>query len=665
MSDTITACCDQKKSDCGCGHSQDGKHDHRHAQVSLWAAAFGAILIINGFLAKSIYDDEFVSTLSSVAGAFILALPILWSAFQDLIKGRIHMDVMVAIGLLAAIMKQQFQESGIIAFFMIIAIALEERTAHGAKKSIEDIISLTPSTARLLGDDGEETQVQATTLKVGDVVRVRPGENFPADGVVLKGRSTVNQASITGESLPVDKDETSDIYAGTENLTGAIDFRVTGVGEDTTLGKVRDLIQNAENSKLPILRIIDKYLVYYAPVVVMLALMVWFATGDLMRFVYVLVISCPCALVLATPSAVVAAIASAARLGLLIKDVSHIETAAGIKAVIFDKTGTLTEGRLEVAKLNPAEGVELADLLTNAVTAESQSNHPAAKAMRRLAREADIDWETPDSFEEIPGLGVIAKTDGATIRIGRASWLTEEGLDVSVLDTDSDDDASHGKSVVFVSRDDTVLGWIAMSDGIRKSAKDAIDELRELGVRSHMVTGDNESVATVVAEKLGIKRIKAECLPQDKVDYVESLREGGNHIAVVGDGINDAPALAAGDVSVAMGAIGSDVAINSASVALMNDDLRRIPFIIKLSRKTRTIINMNLAFGCLMIVGGIMLFIFGDNFLNGIAGRIFRSENPSILKSFIAAGLHTVGTLLVVFNSARLVRFGEDLDQGK
>ncbi len=637
-------------------------HDHHHATINMKFAVVGVIFVINSFIAKTVYG-EFLSMMSAAIGSVILAVPIVKAAAIHLYKGRIHMDVLVALGLIAAIVTKQYQEAGIIAFFMIIAIAIEERTAHGAQKSIEGIVRLTPNTARLLLEDGTEKEVSARELKVGDVVRIRPGENFAADGVVIKGMSSVNQASITGESLPIDKGESDDVYAGTENLTGMIDFRVTGVGEDTTLGKVRDLIESAEQSRLPILRIVDRYLVYYTPTVLMLALIILFLTEDLMRFVYVLVIACPCALVLATPSAVVAAIASAARVGMLIKNVSHIEMAAKIRAVIFDKTGTLTEGKLEVAKLTPAEGVELSDLLAVAVTAESQSNHPAAQAMRRLAEEAKINWDTPDKYEEVAGRGVIAHHNGSVYRVGRESWLSEEGIDPGeVAKQFHEEEENVGTSVVFVAKDSTVLGWIGLRDGMRAATAPALAELSEIGVHSHMVTGDNQSVATTVARKVGIKRLQAECLPEDKVKYVEKLKEEGYTVAVVGDGVNDAPALAAGDISVAMGAIGSDVAINSASIALMNNDLRRIPFLIKLSRKTRAIINLNLAFGCLMIVGGIMFFIFGNSFMDTVAQRWFGAESGSILKSFLAAGIHTVGTLMVVFNSARLVRYGEQLE---
>jgi Zn2+/Cd2+-exporting ATPase len=646
-------------------HDHGHTHDHGHAKTNLAIATVGGIFLINSGLARLVYPESpFLSELSAVFGAVILSCPIIIAAIRDLIKQQIHIDVLVGIALLAAIVMREYMEAGIIAFFMLIAITIEQKTAIGAQASIEELVKLTPALARRLRKHGEkeevEEEVPALDLAVGDVVRIRPGENFPADGKLVRGFSTVNQASITGESLPVDKDVDSDVYAGTQNLTGMVDVRVTRVGEDTTLGKVRNLIEQAEKTRLPILRMIDQYSVYYTPAILMIAALVWFMTNDLMRFVYVLVIGCPCALVIATPSAVVAAIASAARLGMLIKNVAHIEVAAKIRAVVFDKTGTLTEGKLEVARLNPVEGVELSDLLATAVSAESQSNHPTANAMRNLAKEANIAWTAPQQFTEVAGKGVIATFPDGIYRVGRESWFKECQLDVHELGRSfKENEENAGMSVIYVAKNEKVLGWIGLRDAIRAGAADAIRQLKELGVRHCcMFTGDHEIVARTVANRLDIHEFKADCLPETKVAYVEELGKQGT-VAVVGDGVNDAPALAAGDIGIAMGAIGSDVAINSASIALMNNDLRRIPFLIALSRKTRTVINLNLMFGILLIIGGLMFFIFGDDVLNNLAAKLhFRP-----LKATLAATVHILGTLLVVFNSARLVRFGETLDQ--
>lgn len=644
----------------------DHDHDHGNAKVNLMTAIVGGVLILNSALAQWFFykEDSFASTLSAVIGAIILAAPIMVSAVKDVLRGKIYMNELVALALMAAFVMGYYQEAGIIAFFMLLAITIEEKTAIGAKTSIEELIKLTPNVARRLrASTDEEEEIPAFELAVGDVIRVRPGENFPADGAVTNGSSEVNQASITGESLPVVKQQDDDVFAGTENLTGMVDVKVTGIGKDTTLGKVRDLIAAAEKTRLPIMRLVDRYVYYYTPTILMIAAIVWFFNPtDILRVVLVLVIACPCAVIVATPSAAIAAIASAARLGVLIKNVAHIEAASQIRAVVFDKTGTLTEGNLEVARLSPGVGVDLSELLEVAVCAESQSNHPAANATRRLAEEANVSWTTPSEFTEVTGRGVIAKVNGSEYRVGRESWFKESGLDVSAYaDTFDDSDEFTGMSIVFVAKNQNVLGWMGLRDATRNDARETIDELNELGVdKCCMVTGDNDKVAQTVASNLGIGDVRAECLPEQKVEFVEDLKAAGYAVAVVGDGVNDAPALAAGNIGIAMGAIGSDVAVNSASIALMNNDLRRVPFLISLSRKTRAVMNQNLLFGGMIIVGGLMFFIFGNDLLDTIANAI--KFEPSVFKAFLAAFIHIFGTLVVVFNSARLVRFGESLE---
>ena len=641
VSDAIPDALPQDEGCSACGH------DHAHEEsLRLGIAILGGILVLNSYIAKALIPtriDPFAVELSAIIGALILSAPILLSAVRDLIRGRVYMNELVALALMAAFAQHEYRTAGAVAFFMLLTITIERKTAIGAEASIEALVRLTPRRARRLKGKDEE-EVDALDLAVGDVCRVRPGENFPADGSMIEGTSTVNQASITGESLPVDKAVGDEVYAGTQNLTGRVDIEVTRVGIDTTLGKVRSLIVAAERSKLPIMRMIDRYVGFYTPTVLMIAALVWFFTRDMTRVIAVLVMSCPCALVIATPSAVIAAIAAAARLGILIKDVSHIELAARIKAIVFDKTGTLTEGHLEVGRLQPAESIELADLLLVATSTEAHSNHPAALAMRRLAGEAGIEWNESADYSEEPGKGVQARLNGDLCRVGRESWMRECGVDTSAMAASVSDPENAGSSIVFVARNDQVLGWIGLRDGVRPAAREAIQRVKDLGIRQCcMFTGDNESVANLVGSRVGITEIRAGCLPQEKVEFVEQLKRKVGLVAVVGDGVNDAPALAAGDIGIAMGAIGSDVAVQSASIALMNNDLRRIPFLIWLSRRGRLLINENLLIGLAFILTGLYL---------SAAGRI---------TPVIAAVMHSAGTLAIVFNSARLVRAGEDL----
>lgn len=634
---------DHKGGYCPCGHDAvDGGVGHDRAMGRIFFAILGGLLTVNSFLLEwALPGQEFASRMSALFGAFILAMPIIMTAIKDLINGKVYMNELVALAILAALASADFQTAGIIAFFLLLTIIIETRTASGAQRSIEELIKLTPNTARRLeGDGNAEVEVQVTELKIGDRIRVRPGENFPVDARIIAGESTVNQASITGESLPVDKSVGDDVFAGTQNLTGLVDLEVTKVGEDTTLGKVKDMILQAEQSRTPVVRIIDRYAGYYTPTVLMLALITWyFSNGDMNRVITLMVISCPCAVVLATPTAVVAAVAAAARLGIFIKNVGHLELAGKITAFVFDKTGTLTDGLLSVVKLNPFGEVSPAELLKVAASAEQYSNHPTAIALQKLAAEATLDLDPATDFQETPGKGVSAKIDGVVCMIGRAKWLEEHGVRLP----EKHDADTEGMSVMYVVRDGRMLGWIGLKDKLRREAPAMIADLRRLGVRFiAMVTGDRESVAESVAAQLQIDEYKSECLPEGKVEFVERVKESAR-VAVVGDGVNDAPALAAGDLGIAMGAIGSDVAINSASIALMTNDLRRIPMLVFLSRKSRMIINQNLVFGMLFVFGGMLLSVFGW------------------MTPIWAAVLHAGSTLIIIFNSARLVRTGEEL----
>ena len=624
---------------CGHDHKAEGGVGHDRSMGRIFFALVGGLLTLNSYiLAKLLPGQVFASQMSALLGAFILAIPIVWVAIKDLVRGKVYMNELVALAIIAALALADFQSAGLIAFFLLVTIIIETRTASGAQRSIEELIKLTPNTARRIVGD-RETEVQATELKVGDVIRVRPGENFPVDARIKSGESTVNQASITGESVPVEKTPGDDVFAGTQNLTGLLDLEVTKVGEDTTLGKVKEMILQAEASRTPVVRIIDRYAGYYTPTVLMIAWVTWWFTEDLKSVIAFLVIACPCAVVLATPTAVVAAVAAAARLGIFIKNVSHLELASKITSFVFDKTGTLTDGLLSVVKLQPFGEVTPAELLLTAGSVERYSNHPTAVAIQKLAAEANLELNEAEGFSEVPGKGVVGRINGELVRVGRANWMQDQGLSIPEHDTAE----SEGMSVVFVARGTQILGWIGFRDKIRVEAKEMLASLRGMGVRyCAMVTGDRHSVAETVARQLQIDEFESECLPEGKVAFVERVKKYST-VAVVGDGVNDAPALAAGDLGIAMGAIGSDVAINSASIALMTNDLRRISMLIYLSRKSQIIINQNLVFGMLFVFGGMILSITG------------------VMTAVWAAVFHAASTLIIVFNSARLVRTGEEL----
>ena len=632
----------RKTTSCSCGCELSDGAGHNRSMARLRTALIGGAMIANSYFLKLLFPDQvFAAELSAMIGAVILTIPIFITAFKDLIYGRVHMNELVALSILASMTQGNFASAGIIAFLLLIGIIIESRTASGAQRSIEELIKLTPHTATLIDDEGEKT-IDANRLKKGDIILVRPGENFPADGVITKGTTTVNQASITGESLPIDKEIKNDVFAGTMNLTGAVEVMVTKVGEDTTLGKVQELILAAEQTQTPIVRIIDKYAGFYTPTVLMIAGLTWWFFKDMNSVVSVLIIACPCALVLATPTAIVAAVAAASRLGILIKDVSDIEVAAKIKAFVFDKTGTLTEGKLSVAHMSPAKDVEPANLLRIAASVEAHSNHPVAIALRQLAADIGVKIEKNTDSKEVHGKGMETIIKGRCYRAGRKNWLQSIGADFSSMSKD-DSELDEGMSVIYVADDKKIIGWIGFKDTIRAEAADAIQDISNLGIRHcAMITGDRESVAKIVARKLGITEVQAECLPDGKVDFVKKTKER-MPVAVVGDGVNDAPALASGTLGIAMGAIGSDIAINSASIALMNNDLRRIPMLVKLARHSRIIMYQNIALGLMFVFGGISFSIFG------------------VIPPIVAASIHTISSLVIIFNSARLVRIGEEL----
>ncbi len=629
---------------------EDLPTEHSHGKqlrisLALLGTLAGGMLLLSSGVARYIYGkDSFNAEFLAMLGAILLGAPIVLHAVKSLIRREPHMDELVALAIIAAFATQDYVAAGVVAFFMLLSELVESRTALGARASIESLIKLTPTKAKLIGVDGSEKEVTVGALQPGNCVRIRPGDNIPADGQVVSGLSSVNEATITGESLPVDKVPGMQVFAGTNNLTGVLDIVVTKAGKDTTLGKVQSLIIEAEKTKIPIMRIIDRYVKWYAPTILMIAGIVLFFTGDINRAITILVISCPCALILATPTAMVAAISASARLGILIKNVADLEVAGKMTAMVFDKTGTITTGRLYVTKLNPAEGVDPAELLSVAASAEQMSKHPAARALCEVAREANLSLPPVDKFKETPGKGVTALVGSDKVCIGRDTFLKENNVDMNSVSGPVLHE-EQGVSTLYVAKNSSCIGWIGLQDKTRPEARHAVGELFDIGVkRVTMLTGDRNEVANRVAAELGCTDFKANCLPQDKLSIVEQIKKDGHIVAVIGDGINDAPALAAGDLGIAMGAAGSDVAINSASIALMSDDLRKLPFLVRLSRKTRAIINWNLFFGGVFIILGVT------------------AASAAWLKPIYAAFLHFAGSLIVVFNSARLVRYGEELD---
>lgn len=580
-----------------------------------------------------------VATTWAMIGATIVALPVLRDAIGGLkSKGfaatKFYMDQFITLAVVACFAIGQYVTAGLVAIILVTGQVLEERSMLGAQEALDRLVTLAKVRARRLRN-GVEEEIDSDRLAPRDRVRVRPGDTMPADGRVLGGHSTVNQATITGESMPVEVEPGDEVFAGTVNLTGSIEVEITKIGDQTVLGHVRRIVEEARTSRAPIMRITEEYARYYTPLILIIGGFILFFTRDATRAISVIIISIPCAFVLASPAGMIAALACSSRLGILIKSVQFLEKAASLDTVVFDKTGTLTTGRLLVEAIQPSGSLSEHELLVLAASTESHSSHPVGRAIVAEARHRNLTLLEATEVEEVHGHGVSARLDGRDVLIGRASWLGARGVTVNL-----DGREAHNLSVLHLAVNGELAGTFHLSDGVRAEAAATALQLGRLGIqRLVMLTGDREIVAETVAAHVGIRDVRAECLPQHKLEVVNELKSQGHRVLVVGDGINDAPALAAGDLSVAMGALGSDVAIQTADAALMTDDLGRLPFLLALSRRTVQVIHQNLLAGFVFIVLAIIASSLG--WVSPIA----------------AAFIHEFSGFLVIFNSARLLRF--------
>ncbi len=626
-------------------------HGEAQSEWFIVLALAGGLLVLVSFLGEKLgLADPMVVVIPAIVGTILVSWRLFVSAAAELRRLRPSSSTLVAIAILAALANGDYIVAGALASILLFADQIVSRTAGGAQRAIQELIRLTPDIARVV-ENGVETEMPAARVSVGQVVRVRPGENLPVDGRVLTGRSSINQASLTGEAAPVEVQPGDPVYAGTTNLTGGIDLTVTQVGADTTIGKVTQLIREAESTRTPRQLLIEQVAEFFVPIALAVAGVVWFIKSKsplpevrddaTPTAITVLVVACPAALLLASPTAMVAAFAAAARLGILIKRTDYLEASGNVDAVVMDKTGTITTGKFEVTRLAPAPGVEGAELLKAAANGEQHSNHPLAQSIMATARAARIEPDGSSDYEEIHGRGVRAKTSMGVLCVGRAKWLIElnPAIRAEIEDVER---KTEGMTGVHVMRDGKYLGVVALEDKIRPSTKQVVQRLRDLGVRHVAIfTGDRLSVANRVGVAVGVDAIEAECLPEEKHEQIRELVRAGYRVMMVGDGINDGPSLAAADVGVAMGLGGSDIAANSAGVALMTDDLNRVPFLVELARKTRSIIAQNIAASIVIVLIGLVLAATGS------------------LAVPAAALYHFAGEVFVLGNSFRLFRFGE------
>ena len=566
----------------------------------------------------------------------ISGIPMLLLAMTRLIREKwISSALLIAIAMVASLLIGEVFAAGEVAWIMALGALLEDWTVERAKKGLRNLINLTPQTGRRISDGTEEV-IPVDEIKIGDTLRILPGESVPVDGEIIKGTSSLDQSVMTGESLPIDKEVGDEVFCGTMNLYGAIDIKATSLGENSSLQKLIDLVKAADEKQAPTQRIADKWATWLVPVALAIAIVAWIVTGNIERGVTVLVVFCPCALILATPTAIMAAIGQATKYGVLIKSGEALETLGALNTLVFDKTGTLTYGNLEVSDIiSLRDDLSGGDLLKIVASCEKLSEHPLAKAIVKNAKEANIDVEEPKDFKMYPGKGVTCTNSYGKVYAGNAKFLLEYKIDVDV-DSQLDKLKHEGKASIIVALNGEVVGLVGLSDVIREDSKEMIERLDELGCESILLTGDNSQTADYFAGQVGISKVFGNLLPEEKLSWIEKLKSEGKKVCMIGDGVNDAPALKTADVSVAMGSVGSDVAIEAADIALLGDDIGKIPYLKKLSNSTLFTIKANIAMSMAINAAAIICSVLG--LLNPVTGAI----------------VHNAGSCLVVLNAALL-----------
>ncbi|WP_304086287.1 cation-translocating P-type ATPase [Methanobrevibacter ruminantium] len=570
-------------------------------------------------------------------GAVIISgIPMLLLALTRLIREKwISSALLIAIAMVASLLIGEIFAAGEVAWIMALGALLEDWTVERAKKGLRNLINLTPQTGRRIVD-GKEEMISVDEIKIGDTLRILPGESVPVDGEIINGTSSLDQSIMTGESLPIDKDVGDEVFCGTMNLYGAIDIKATSLGENSSLQKLIDLVKAADEKQAPTQRIADKWATWLVPVALIIAIAAWLITGNIERGVTVLVVFCPCALILATPTAIMAAIGQATKYGVLIKSGEALETLGGLNTLVFDKTGTLTYGNLAVSDIiSLKDDLDEMDVLNIVASCEELSEHPLAKAVVDKAKEVEIDIEEPQDFKMFPGKGVSCKNSYGQVYAGNSKFLSGNNIDFNV-DSELNQLKHEGKASIIVALNDGVVGLIGLSDVIREDSKNMIENLHELGTETILLTGDNTETANYFASQVGIGKVYGNLLPQEKLDWIEKLKSEGKKVCMIGDGVNDAPALKTADVSVAMGSVGSDVAIEAADIALLGDDIGKIPYLKKLSNSTLFTIKANIILSMTINAVAIVCSVLG--LLNPVTGAI----------------VHNAGSCLVVLNAALL-----------
>lgn len=581
---------------------------------------------------------ENVNDILALAAAAIGALFIAFSALSSLLKGIFGVDVLATTAVVVSIIVGEYSAAAVIAIMLGGGEILEDFASNRATKAIQKLIDASPKTAFVIRN-GKEVEVKVEEVKVGETVIIKPGGKIPVDGFILNGQATLNQSSVTGESMPVEKSKDDQVYSGTIVQLGALEIKTTAVGEESTYGKIIQLVKEAEENRAPIERTADRYARYFTPMILALGVGVFLLTRDPLRLASVFVIACPCALVLATPTAIAASIGNSARKGILIRNGESLEKLGKVNVLVLDKTGTITRGRLQVTNVIGFKEHSESKVMKLAATAERLSEHPVAQTIVSKAKEMGIETEKMECLKVYPGLGVRAECVQSCITVGNRKMLQESSIFLGDEGIGYEVENSGIGTSVFVAENDTAIGAILLSDTLRDDVRDALKKAKVYGiVKTVMLTGDNERVAKFVGQQIGVDEVKSNLTPSDKADYVNELRAKGYHVAMVGDGINDAPALAASNVGIAMGLRGTDIAIETAGIVLATDDLSRIPKLFRISKATIRIIKLNIALAMIVNILGIAFSAYG------------------VLPPLAASIVHEINALIGLFNSLRLLR---------
>lgn len=555
----------------------------------------------------------------------ISGIPLLYLAVWRIIYNpgisKISSALLIIIAMFAAIAIGDLFAAGEVVFIMAIGALLEDMTTNRAKKGLKNLISLAPVQGRKI-EDGKERMIPVGKISRGNILRVLPGETIPVDGIIVEGETSLDQSIMTGESLPVDKKIEDEVFCGTINCFGTIDIKATNVGKDSSLQKLIRMVQDAENKQAPMQRIADKCASWLVPVALMIAIVTGFVTDDIVRAVTVLVVFCPCALILATPTAIMAAIGQATKHGVIIKSGEALEKMGKVDTITFDKTGTLTYGKLQVSDIISFDNRrDNDDILRMAASAETKSEHPLGKAIVNDAVSKKMDIIPSSDFKMTTGKGIAAVVAERKMICGNESFLTENGIKIENAVSDTIKKLRiEGKACILVAEENICIGIIALSDVLRPEAKAVIEKLSEMGTKTVLLTGDNKRTADYFASRAGISEVYAELLPNKKVESIQHLQSNNRKVCMIGDGVNDAPALKIAEVGVAMGVMGSDIAVDAADIALMSDDISKLPYLKRLSNATVKTIKLSITLSMCINFVAIILSVTG--ILNPTTGAL-------------------------------------------